>query len=378
MRVLITGATGFIGSHVVRELAAAGHSLRLLARSPERVGPLMARMGIDSGACEVAQGDIVDRESVAAAVDGTDAVVHAAAVVAVEPTREAEMAAVNPVGAENVLGAAAAAGCDPIVHISSVAALFPFETDPVTPDHPVRGETTPYGRSKAACERCARGLQAAGHPVVTIYPSGVIGPDDWNGSVGQNPARLWIERGMPVTKNYASSFVDVRDVAKVIAASMAAGRGAQRLLAMGTFMTAREQAQIMSEAIGGKFKTVPLPQPIWWAWSRLGTLAARFGVDLVLTSDGYEYIFRSKPGDDSATVAATGVEFRPAVETFRDTFAWMHRNGIVAGKNLGTLAVAVEDDEGTPADSDSHARGSANSDRPESVGEDAPWLQGSL
>ncbi len=351
MRVLVTGGTGFLGSHIVRELAAAGHRLRLLARSPDKVAPLMERMGVAPDSYEISVGDIVDRDSVRSAVEGTDAVVHTAAVVAVEPTREAEMAAVNPVGAENVLGEAAAAGCDPIIHMSSVAALFPFETDPVTAEHPIRGETTPYGRSKAACERTARGLQAAGHPVVTIYPSGVIGPDDWNGSVGQNPAKLWITKGMPVTKNYAGSFVDVRDVAKVVAASMAPGRGAQRLLAMGTFMTAPQQAEIMSEAIGAKFKTVPLPQPIWWAWSRLGTLAARFGVDLVLTKDGYEYIFSSVPGDDSATTAATGVSFRPAVETFRDTFAWMHRNGIVGPENLGVLAADQGSDSADSADS---------------------------
>ena len=59
----------------------------------------------------------------------------------------------------------------------------------------------------------------------------------------------------------------------------------------------------MSEAIGADFASMPLPKPVWW-WSRLGDLAARVGIDLVLTSDGYDYIFHSKPGDDSATIEA--------------------------------------------------------------------------
>ena len=83
---------------------------------------------------------------------------------------------------------------------------------------------------------------------------------------------------------------------------------------------------------------MPLPKPVWWVWSRLGDLAARVGIDLVLTSDGYDYIFHSKPGDDSATIERTGVTFRPIVDTWRDMFTWMLEQEMVPAKRLGTLA----------------------------------------
>ena len=58
----------------------------------------------------------------------------------------------------------------------------------------------------------------------------------------------------------------------------------------------------------------------------------------MLTSDAYDYLFQSKPGDDSATVAATGVEFRPVVETFADTFRWMYEAGHIEAEYVGVLA----------------------------------------
>ncbi len=336
MRVLVTGATGFLGSHTVRALRRDGHEVRVLARTPAKAEHLFETMAIEG--CEIVAGDITDAGSVEAAVAGCDAVVHAAAVVAIEPTRQAEMETTNLAGAEHVLGAAVAAGCDPVIHVSTVAALFPFRTDPVTPDHPVVGADNGYGRTKAACERYARSLQDAGHPVVTLYPSGIVGPEDHTESINLNSVKLWIEKGFPVAKGYSGSYVDVRDVADVIAASMAPGRGSARLLCMGTYQTAEQQVALMSEAIGAPFKSMPLPKPIWWTWSRLGDLAARFNVDLVLTSDAYDYIFDSKPGDDSATVERTGVEFRPMAETWRDMFRWMYEQGMVPAKRVGVLA----------------------------------------
>ncbi|MEQ8840603.1 MAG: NAD-dependent epimerase/dehydratase family protein [Acidimicrobiales bacterium] len=338
MKILITGGTGFVGSHAVRRLREDGHDLRLLVRTPARVAPLMEKMGVDVGDLEIVEGDITDSVSVVAAVTGCDAVVHAAAVVATDPTMEAVMEATNLAGATNVLDAAVAQGCDPIVHLSSVSAFFPFQTDVVTADHPVDGGDEAYGRTKAACERMARSHQDQGRPVVILYPSGILGPDDWNGSVNLASTVLWLEKGFPMAKRLSGSWVDVRDLAEIIAVSMTPGNGPRRYLAMGTHLTAVDHHARIEEAIGIKLRKLPTPQPVMWVWGRAGDLARRAGKDLVLTSLGYEYLFHSRPGDDSATTAATGVEFRPIVETFRDTFAWMHAAGHVTAEKVGELA----------------------------------------
>ena len=85
-------------------------------------------------------------------------------------------------------------------------------------------------QTKAACERYARSLQDAGHPVVTIYPSGIVGPEDWNESINLNAVKLWREEGFPGAKGYSGSHVDVRDLADVIAVSFRPGQGSARLL----------------------------------------------------------------------------------------------------------------------------------------------------
>ncbi|MEZ5243881.1 MAG: SDR family NAD(P)-dependent oxidoreductase [Acidimicrobiales bacterium] len=335
MKVLVTGATGFVGSHVVRRLLADGHEIRALARTPSKVRPLMFQMGVDTDDIEVVAGDITDRASVRAAVDGCDAVVHTAAVVATSPAAEAEMERVNLVGATNVLGEAVDAGCDPIVHVSSVAALFPFETDVVTADHPVRGLGA-YGRTKAACERLARSYQDDGLPVVTIYPSGIMGPDDWNESINLASYKVWLEKGLPKSKGFSGSYVDVRDLAEIMAASMHPGRGPHRLLAMGTYLSSDDLEGVIAEVLGSA-KSFPLPRPIFWVWGKLGDVAKRIGIDLVVTSEGYDYMFNSRPGDDSATTEVTGVEFRPIADTFRETFVWMYEAGHIDAKHLGNL-----------------------------------------
>lgn len=338
MRVLVTGATGFVGSHTTRRLLAEGHELRVLVRDPAKFVDLMGRMDVDATAVEVVRGDITDAAGVRDAVHGCDAVVHAAAVVATDPTMEAAMEATNLAGTTNVIDAATDAGCDPVVYVSSVAALFPFQTDPVTAEHPVMGNDEAYGRTKAACERFVRGRQDEGVPIVTIYPSGIIGPDDWTGSINLSSVILWLEKGFPMARNISGSYVDVRDLAELVAAALHPGGGPRRYLAMGTYATAAELVAAIEEATGARVRTLPTPQVVMWAWGRLGDVARRFGRDIVMTSDGYDYLFHSRPGDDSPTTEATGVVFRPLVDTFRDTFRWLHRAGKVDPSKVGVLA----------------------------------------
>ena len=80
MKVVVTGGTGFVGSHAVGALVRRGHEVRVLARKPEMVGPVLAPLGVTA---EAVLGDVTDSESVAAALDGFDGVIHAAAQIGV-------------------------------------------------------------------------------------------------------------------------------------------------------------------------------------------------------------------------------------------------------------------------------------------------------
>ena len=336
MRVLVTGATGFVGSHAAKAVQDAGHTVRALVRTPAKLETVTARVGVELASLETSVGDIRDVDAVADAVDGCDAVVHAAAVVSIDPTAEAEVSATNFAGAQNVLDTAVGAGCDPVVHVSTGEALFPFQTDPVTVDHPVGNARQAYARSKAKCEHLARRHQSLGHGVVIVYPALVIGPGDYNESVQLQPMKLWLTKPLP-RSGYTMTMVDVRDVAAVIAASIEPGRGPRRYLMFGHTLTAEELLSALREVTGRDLRSVPMPKGLFSAWGRIGDVARRFGRDLVLTTEAVEYMFNYCAGDNSATERDTGVTLRPFAESLADTIAWMHDEGYVSAAHTGAV-----------------------------------------
>ncbi len=337
MRVLVTGATGFVGSHASKALQDAGHVVRALVRTPAKLETVTARVGVDLASLETVEGDIADSAAVAAAVDGCDAAVHAAAVVGIDPSSVAAVEASNFVGALNVLVAAADAGCDPIVHVSSIAALFPFRADPVTADHPVGNSRMPYARSKADSERLARRLQDSGHGVVIVYPGGVIGPGDYGESAQFKPLRLCLTKPFLRSPGYSVNLVDVRDVAAVVAASMQAGRGPRRYVMFGHHLESDRLYSLLCEVTGRNLKSVPAPRAMLWAWGRVGDLARRFGLDLILTSEGVEYMCNTCAGDNSFTEQDTGVVLRSVRDSLADSVAWMRDEGHVTVAAAGDV-----------------------------------------
>ncbi|HCP62170.1 MAG TPA: hypothetical protein DIU14_06855, partial [Actinobacteria bacterium] len=123
MRILVTGGTGLVGSHAVAALIERGHDLRLLVRSPASIGPAFDPLGLSHP--EHVTGDVTNAASVDAAMEGCDAVLHAAAVYSLDSRDAERIRRTNVPGARTVLGAAAARGLDPIVYISSFTAFFP-------------------------------------------------------------------------------------------------------------------------------------------------------------------------------------------------------------------------------------------------------------
>ena len=337
MRVLVTGATGFVGSHAAKALQDAGHTVRALVRTPPKLETVTARVGVDLASLETVQGGIADAAAVTAAIDGCDAVVHAAAVVGTDPSSEADIEASNFAGALNVLGAAADAGCDPIVHMSSAAALFPYRTDPVTADHPVGSARMPYARSKAECEHLARRLQASGRGVVIIYPGGVFGPGDYGESTQVKPLQLWLTKPFMRSAGYTLNVVDVRDIAVVVAASMQVGRGPKRYVMFGRHFSSDELLSLLCEVTGRDLKSLSMPRAMFLVWGRIGDLARRFDRDLILTSEGVEYMYNTCAGDNSFTEQDTGVTLRPAADSLADAIAWMRDEGYVTADQAGEV-----------------------------------------
>jgi nucleoside-diphosphate-sugar epimerase len=169
---LVTGATGFIGGHLVRALVAAGTRVRVLARHPERLDrALVDRL-------EVVRGDLLDPRSLKGLGDGVDRVFHVAAQLNLHGVTKAQYAATNLGGTENLIDALAGAPLRSFVHVSSIAAIgirhvgLIDEAFPCSPD-------LDYGVSKLAMdEALLRAHRERGLPVVIVRPPTVYGPGE--------------------------------------------------------------------------------------------------------------------------------------------------------------------------------------------------------
>lgn len=326
MKVLVTGATGFVGSHTVAALTRLGHDVRLLVRTPSKVASALAPLGCPVPG-DVAQGDVTDAASVRAALDGCDAVVHAAAVYSLDPAREAEIAATNVASTRLVLEAAVEKGLDPVVHVSSFVGLLPGPGVPVGAEVAIGTPEGTYCISKADSERIARDLQAAGHPVVVVWPGMVMGPHDPYLGDSNQILKGWLSGSVTQLARGTMPINDVRDVAEVIARCIERGRGPRRYFAVDGAVSHDRVGPLLAEAVGRPVRTLAFPVPLARFSSRW------FGVP---PSEEGPYIAgcRFQP-DARLTREELGVAFRPVTETLRDTARWLVEARHLPGDRLG-------------------------------------------
>jgi dihydroflavonol-4-reductase len=207
---LLTGGSGFLGSHVVRALAERGEELRLLARKGSNLDHLADLQ------CERANGDVLDRRSVRRAMKGVERLFHLAGTTSLRAANRDAVFDLNVKGTRIVLEEALEAGVQRVVHTSSVAAIGP------APPRGTADESQPfraghlgiaYVNSKHEAELEALRLAAHGLPVVIVNPSFVLGPDDPTGTSMQLVRRFLLGR-IPGYVDGGLNVVDVRDVAR--------------------------------------------------------------------------------------------------------------------------------------------------------------------
>jgi nucleoside-diphosphate-sugar epimerase len=173
MKVLVTGASGFIGSHVVDALAERGNEVRALVRPRGNSSHLQSLKDV-----EIVRGDLIDKGSLKSAVQDVQQVYNLAAKTGPWGIEEAYRA-VNVQGLANLIHLAMDAGVQRIVHTSSVTVYGHHLRDTVTEDHPLRAENNPYSRSKIAGERLISQLVKEHEaPVVILRLAWVYGPRD--------------------------------------------------------------------------------------------------------------------------------------------------------------------------------------------------------
>lgn len=339
MRVLVTGATGFVGSHTARALLDAGHRVRLLARSRARVEAVFrARLAqLD----DVVFGDMTDAEAVARALAGCEAAVHAAALVSMRAEDRARTARANLRGAELVVGGALRAGLAPVVYVSSTAALFrpalaPWArpaagdgsaADAIGPDAPVARIGTPYARSKALPERFVRALQTQRAPIATTYPSAVIGPDDPGHSEAMRGLAMCVNEVTLITST-GQQLVDVRDVAELHRRLVEREPRPARYVAAARFLPWAELADVLDEEAGLRVRRVEAPGELLQALGTLGDVLRRWlPVDERITGEAVRFATRWPRFDARRTERELGVAFRDPRESIRDALRALVASG---------------------------------------------------
>jgi dihydroflavonol-4-reductase len=325
MRVLITGGTGFVGSHTVAAVTRAGHDVRLLVRRPERAGAALAPLGIEVQ--DLVTGDVLDPQSVRAAVTGCDAMINAAAVYSLDPRQAGQALETNVRGTEIVLDAAVRAGLNPIIHVSSYAALLPSR-EVITPDSPIGAGGPAYPRSKAQSDLIARGYQSDGAPVVISYPGAVAGPHDpYFGDTAFTLAMILRDR-VPFALPGGWPVADVRYVADAHAAMLEPGRGPRRYFLGGHYTTWRDLYAALRRLTGRRLPAVPTPGALARASGRaMDALQRLTPARVPFGYQGPWIITRCAGTDDTATRADLGIEPPPLEQTLADTVDWMVQAG---------------------------------------------------
>jgi len=328
VKVLLTGATGFLGRSVARRLAARGHALRVLIRAPSR------SIGLPQGS-EAAIGDVSDAAAFARAAEGCEAVVHLAALVKIWVPDPECFEATNIGGLLNALAAARAAGAR-LVYTSSFIALGPSRAGELDASRPHPGERfrNPYERTKAKADAAARQAAANGADVVTLYPGVVYGPGDM--TEGNLVARMIADHlngrlpGIvgPGDRRWSYSFVE--DVAEGHALALEKGRAGERYVLGGENATLERLFELVHEITGKAPPRLRIPYRVASALGAAQWLWAELTGHPPQLTHGEVFVFREEWAcDSSKAVRELGYEWRPLAEGLRETVRWLRATGQV-------------------------------------------------
>jgi len=329
MTTLITGATGFLGSAVLRRLVSEGHQVRALVR------PGSDRRNLDDVAAETIEGDLTDAASLKRAVAGCSAVFHVAADYRLWTPDPDVAYRVNVDGTRALMLAALDAGVERIVYTSSVATLgLHADGTPADEDTPVSLQDMigHYKRSKYLAEQAVGELvQERGLPAVVVNPSAPVGPRDIKPTPTGRMIRDAARGRMPAFVDTGLNVVHVDDVAAGHLAAFAHGKAGERYILGGEDMTLQQILNEVCRLCGRAPPRLRLPHSLvlpvahvaeaWAAVSRKEPIVTVAGVRLARKRMFFSW--------DKAR-RELGYSARPAAQALADAVQWFRDNGYLS------------------------------------------------
>jgi len=328
MTSLVTGATGFVGSHVARLLAARGFRVRVLVRRSSRIDNLA---GVD---CEPVQGDLRDGESLRHAARGCDAVFHVAADYRLWSRNPRELYESNVEGTRNMLLAARQEGVPRIVYTSTVGVLgIPGDGSPGTECTPVSlaDMVGHYKRSKYLAEEEARRLAAEGLPVVIVNPSTPVGEGDIKPTPTGRMIVDFLNGRLPAYVQTGLNLVDVQDVAQGHLLAFERGVPGRRYVLGCQNLTLREILALLAEITGRRAPRVQIPYPVALAagWVDTAVFGGLLRRPPHIPLEGVRMAAKHMFFDSSRAVAELGLPQSPVRGALERAVQWFRDHGYV-------------------------------------------------
>ncbi|HYX89800.1 MAG TPA: NAD-dependent epimerase/dehydratase family protein [Gaiellaceae bacterium] len=323
--VVVTGGTGFLGRAIVERLVGGGEQVRALARS-DGAARALAALG-----AEPVPGDVLDADTLTAAMRGSEVVYHAAGANAYCLRDPSPLFEVNVRGSENVVRAASWAGARRVVYTSSAATLGEASGTIGSERSPHRGWfLSSYERSKFEAERAVfAAAHETGIELVSVNPASVQGPGRSGGS-----ARLlldFLNGRLKAIVDSRLSLVDIADCTDGHLLAASRGTPGERYVLSGATLTVREGLALVASLLGVKRSVRTLPPSLALGVATAAELLARLGRGSPrICRELARTLIHGHAYDGSKATRALGLRYTPVEETLRRTVDWWVEQRLVA------------------------------------------------
>jgi len=324
MKVLVTGATGFLGANLCHHLVARGDAVRVLKR--KRTKPTL----LEGLPIEIAEGDVTDFDSLLAASHGVEGIYHVAGLVSYWRPKRDWMYCVNIDGPRNVVEAAVRNGVRRVVHTSSIAAVG-FRTDgqPADEETPFNWEPYDVGYPISKFRGEQEAMKAIAHSleVVSVNPALIFGPRDTSWNAGRMFRMVQQSRTIRIPDG-SSTTCDVDDVCAGHIAAMERGLSGRRYILGGEHLGIARLFEMVGEVMGQKVRVHTVP---YWVAS-LASYAA-YSVSLLtrkepdFTPELMRVARRSRRYSSERAIRELGYPQTPLRATLEKTYRWYRDHG---------------------------------------------------